>query len=65
MGWDAVFESVFSAASLLPKTVYTLPVPKPRAIKEAKSKAAEEDEEYTAPDEDEVVGDAADLEPED
>lgn len=63
IGWDATFESVFGASSLMPKTVYVLPpAPKKEARKGKKHKEQEEDDEY-APPEDEAVGDVADLEP--
>lgn len=63
VGWDVVFNSVFGSAALLPKTVYVLPAPKTATKKSKKAKVQEEDEDYMVPD-DEVVGDAADLEPE-
>ncbi len=63
LGWDAVFSSVFGSAALLPKTVCVLPEPKKSTRKAKKGKLLEDDEDYMEPSED-VVGDAADLEPE-
>ena len=54
LGWDAVFENVFSNTAMMPKTMYVAPVEKKVSKKKGASKEAEanDDEDY-APVEDE------------
>jgi hypothetical protein len=68
VGWDTVFDSVFRAASLMPKTFCVLPEHKVKSVaanikekKERKNNKTEDEDECEPPEED-IVGDAADLE---
>ena len=56
IGWDAVYENVFSNSAMLPRTMYVAPpVKKTSKRTSKKEKAAEEDgedEDYSPPDDD-------------
>lgn len=61
LGWETVFDNVFSASSIMPRSMYIAPIEKKKASKKGKggkqTEAEAEDEDY-APPEDEAAGDA-------